>query len=261
ANPGPSALVPFLRFWLPHERGLGAPPLARHLAWEVATAPRDGWEFRTEVYARSTRDLPVVDLPAVVNGGAGGEVGPAELVEATRGSAVGAGFRLQRWGDRVHAEVGHDVSRARRTFPSRFGGQAVPDPSDTPHRSLLRLEAYVHPEVSVRFRGSGTWGRTWAFRRAYYDLLTVHEDRPELGVGRPGDWTLPALLEMDVGVSWRGTPAGMALEISADALNVLNRRNVLDYGLLRLTDGSHDYVRVPRYLSGFTPTLTIRASF
>jgi len=261
ANPGPSALVPSLRFWLPHEGGQGAPPLARHLAWEVTTAPHDGWELRAEVYMRSTRNLPVVDLPAVVGGGAGGDVSPSELVEMTRASALGGGFRLQRWGDGVHAELGHDVIRARRTFPSRFGGEAVPDPSDVPHRSLLRLEAHVHPDVSLRFRGSGTWGRSWAFRRAYYDLLTVHEDRPELGVGRPGDWTLPGLIEVDVGASWRGALGGMALELSADALNVLNRRNVLDYGLLRLADGTDEYVRVPRYLSGFTPSLTLRVSF
>ena len=261
ANPGPSAVVPFLRFWLPHEESLATVPLSRHLAWELATSPVEGWEVRAELYGRTTRNLPVVDMPSLVNGALGGDVTPAELVEFTNGSAVGAGLRLKRWGDRIQAEVGHDVSRARRTFPSRFGGEAVPDPSDTPQRSLVRLEATVSPDLSLRARGAGTWGRTWAFRRAYYDLLTLHEDRPELGVGRPGDWTLPALLEVDVGASWRGSLGGVEVEVSADVLNVINRRNILDYGLVRVADDRDQYVRTPRYLSGLTPALTLRASF
>lgn len=261
ANPGPSAVVPFLRFWLPHEGSLATAPLARHLAWEVATVPFEGWEVRAEVYGRTTRNLPVVDMASVVTGGVGGDLRPSELVELSRGSAVGMGLRLKRSGDRLQAEVGHDMSRARRIFPSRFGGEAVPDPSDTPQRSLVRLEAAVGSNFSVRARGAGTWGRSWAFRRAYYDLLTLHEDRPELEVGRPGDWTLPALLEVDVGVSWRGALAGMGLEASADLLNVINRRNVLDYGLVRVADHADQYVRTPRDLSGFTPALTLRASF
>lgn len=261
ANPGPSALVPSVRFWLPVEEGV-APPRAAHLALEATLAPTQEWEVRGEVYGKRTRDLPEIDYATLLLGGWSEErVDPSFLVESTRGSTVGMGVRFRRSGDQVRIQAGYDATRSRRIFPSRFGGEAVPDPGDAPHRGLIRVEAAPRPDLLLRARGTGVWGRSWAFRRAYYDLLTVHEPRPELGVGRPGDQTLPPLLELDLGASWSLRRGETGVELSADLLNVLNRRNVLDYGLRRRSEDQAGYDLLPRFLTGFTPAISIRAVF
>jgi hypothetical protein len=261
SNPGPSALVPSLRFWLPAGGGM-APPRGEHLALEASVVPGTLWEIRGEVYGKRIRDLPELDYPALLAGTvAEGSRDPGALVEPTRGRTLGLGIRLLRSGDRLRAQAGYDLTHSRRIFPSRFDGEAVPDPGDVPHRALLRLEAAPRHDLLLRARASGVWGRTWAFRRAYYDLLTVHDARPELGVGRPGDRSLPVLLEVDAGASWTLRRGGVGVEVAADLLNVLDRRNILDYGLRRRTEEGTAYDLLPRFLPGFTPALSIRAVF
>jgi len=261
ANTGPSGLVPALRFWLPADGGVVA-PRSQHLALEGAVAPAPGWELRGELYGKRTRDLPSVDYAALLQGGwENGAMEPAALVESTRGSAVGAGVRIGRSGEVLRVRAGYDATRSQRTYPSRFDGKSVPDPADAPHRGLLRVETSPRPDLVLRLRGSGVWGRSWAFRRAYYDLLTLGGDRPELGVGKPGDRTLPPLLELDLGATWTGRIGGFGVEFSGDILNVVDRRNVLDYGLQRITDEGDTFQVVPRHLTGITPTLTLRATF
>ncbi len=277
ANPGPSALVPAVRFWLPATED-APPPRSQHLSLEVAALPVDGWEIRAELFGRRTQELPVLDyralfseLPAprapVGTGEAAEEdlerimVPPQLLTTPTDGSTVGIGLRVRHTGERLQTQVGYDGMRSRRTFPTRFGGQAVPGPGDAPHRALLLLDAPLGAGVSVRSRASGTWGRSWAFRRAYYDLLGVREDRPELELGQPGSQTLPALLELDLGAGWSGQVGDWDLRLSADLLNALDRQNVLDYGLQRITDDEDRYQRQPRKLAGRSLALTLRVGF
>ncbi len=260
ANPGPSALVPSLRFWLPAGGGM-APPRGEHLAVEASVIPGRQWEIRGEVYGKRIRDLPELDYPTLLGGAVEGTREPGALVEATRGRTLGLGFRVLRSGDRLRAQAGYDLTHSRRIFPSRFDGEAVPDPGDVPHRALLRVEAAPRHDLLLRARASGVWGRAWAFRRAYYDLLTAHDARPELGVGRPGERSLPLLLEVDAGASWTLRRGGVGVEVAADLLNVLDRRNVLDHGLRRRTEEGTAYELLPRFLPGFTPALSIRAVF
>ena len=261
ANPGPSALVPSIRFWLPFDEALPLPS-SKHLSMEVAALPAPGWELRGELFGRWTGDLPVVDYASLLAGGWGdGVTGPGEIVAPTSGEATGVGLRVSRTGDLVRLHAGYDGTRSRRTFSSRFGGEPVPDPADAPHRALARVEVAPTPGITLRARGSGTWGRSWAFRRAYYDLLTLHEARSELQVGRPGDRTLPALLELDVGASWAGRLGDLDVELSLDLLNALDRSNVLDYGLRRVADAYDEFELIPRHLTGRSPALTLRVSF
>lgn len=261
ANPGPSALVPSIRFWLPFDEELPLPS-SRHLSLEVAALPAPNWELRGEVFGRWTDDLPVVDYASLLAGGWDDRVtSPGGLAAPTSGEAVGLGLRASRSGELLRVHAGYDATRSRRTFSSRFGGEAVPDPADAPHRALARVEVAATPGITLRARGSGTWGRSWAFRRAYYDLLTLHDARSELDVGRPGDRTLPALLELDVGASWAGRVGDLDMELSVDLLNALDRRNVLDYGLRRVADAQDDFELIPRYLAGRSPALTLRVSF
>lgn len=261
ANPAPSALVPFMRFWLPVEDGSDA-ARARHLAVEAVSRPARGWEVRGELYWKDLQGLPAVDYTTLVGGAAAPPEDQTFLATST-GRVTGAGVRVTRETDRVRIQAGYDRTASTRTLPGRYQGAAVPSSVDVPHRVLLLADSRLPGGLSLRLRGNGVWGRDWVFRRAYYDLLTLHDDRLLPDVGRPGDRSLPALAELDLGIGWQGLLGDrVRAEFGVELLNVLDRRNVMDYGLRRSSpEAGADYVRVPRTLSGFTPLLTARLGF
>jgi hypothetical protein len=260
ANPAPSALVPTMRFWLPVPEG-GEASRARHLALEMVSRPAPGWEIRAEGYWKDLPRLPAVDYAALLAPFIPGE-DPGSFLSTSRGQVRGMGIRLAREAGALRIQAGYDHTHGTRTLPSRFGGDAVPSPVDVPHRVLALAESRLPHGFSLRLRGSGVWGRDWAFRRAYYDLLTLHDDRLLPDVGRPGDRTLPPLLELDAGVSWEGWLWNARVEMALDMLNLPDRRNVMDYGLRRESpDAGSPYTLVPRTLSGFTPLVTARIGF
>lgn len=261
ANPGPSALVPSVPFWLPSTSDV-KPPRAEHLSLETAIRPSEDWEVRAEAYGRRTRDLPVLDYGALLDGAVSpASEGPAGILESSRKSSVGFGIRLNRDGAPFRFQLGYDAVRTRTRYETRFGGQSVPDPGGAPQRVLARLDYDLGPGWTVRARGNAAWDRSWGFRRAYYDVLTLHDARPDLGVGLPGERRPPPLFEVDLGVAWSGRAFGADVEVAADVLNVLDRNNVADYGLRRIPGDSSTFQVVPRYTTGFRPTISLRTRF
>ncbi len=254
-NAGPSAVVPSVRFWLPVDASL-APPRALHLAAEGLTTPAPGWAVRGEAYYKHLPHLLALDYAVLLDHTAP-EVADAEqaaFVGAARGFAYGGGVRVEREGARLRARLGYDLSVSRRTFPSRFDGRTQPAPWNQPHRLQLSAGLDLGAGFGGRLRGRGVWGRTWSFRQAYYDFLAVHgEDAP--AVGAPEDDRLPALYELDLGVGYQRHVAGAEVALSLDVLNVLDRRDVLDYGLRRVGEG---HVLVPREGLGLRPVITLR---
>src|SRR5690606_26609969 len=80
-----------------------------------------------------------------------------------------------------------------------------------------------------------TWGRAWAFRRAYYDYLGADELLGSRFAGfdlrDPDAHHLPAFHQLNVGVRYESRLSNADVVLSLDVLNVLNRRNVVDYAL------------------------------
>jgi hypothetical protein len=66
----------------------------------------------------------------------------------------------------------------------------------------------------------------------------------------------PAIIDVDLGISWERELLGTRLEVGASVLNLIDRRNVLDYGLRRQPDGG--YTMVPRFLPSRQPAVTVR---
>lgn len=279
---GPSALVPSVRLWLPTDAATGV-PRARHLALEGVLAPRPGWSVRGEAYAKALPTLLAFDYAALLPerapstgsaaGGAADGAPPAPAFAArASGRAYGAGVRVARAGAAGRVEAGYDWGQSTRTFPSRFDGARQPTPWNEPHRALLALDVAptaiggrVPRGLQLSLRARGIWGRTWALRPAYYDLLTVHSAGAGLPIGRPGAAARPAVYELDAGVTWqRALANGYRVEVGASVLNLLDRRNVLDYSLVPRVDGAAsgtdgvEYVRTARPMLGAQPTLVVR---
>lgn len=275
ASTMPTAFVPGVRFWLP---GDGRTPVAQawHGSGEVAWRVARGWELRAESFARWHPVLPMFDYgvmfdPTRVNTAVADSLA---FAVGTSGRAMGVGLRLQRdvtqgaW--RTRSELAYDFGWATRTFPSRFANTAQPVPWLEPHRALWSTDVQ-RGGVTLATRLRGVWGRRWALRQAYYDLLGASPSSADLPIVSPGQMRRPALLDMDVGATWEREVAGTRVELGASVLNVIGRRNVLDYGLQRVAsadgtpadgnaaDGTPArYLMQPRFLPGRQLSITLR---
>ncbi|HEX7070044.1 MAG TPA: hypothetical protein VF190_04535, partial [Rhodothermales bacterium] len=101
------------------------------------------------------------------------------------------------------------------------------------------------PTESLRAAASWrhTWGRAWAFRRAYYDYLgadtVIVGQFDQYDLRRPSQHRLPPFNQVDVSVRYARELGAVDLAIGLDLLNAFNRRNVVDYALdFRYTDGT-----------------------
>ncbi len=274
ATSNPTALVPSVRFWLPTD-GRDGVATAYHLAAEGVVTPGGTWQLRGELYGKWQPTIMAFDYGVLLNRDTLLPIGvpTSTYVSKARGEAYGVGLRAVRdgylwwtgWSDRsrglpLRVEAGYDFGVSRRTFPSRFDGRMQPTPWSEPHRALVSVEARPGHGLLLAVRSRGTWGRTWALRQSYYDLLSIGDLGDGLPITAPGDVTRPAILETDVGVTWSRRVGPWTAEFGAAVQNVFNRRNVLDYSLFRPVDVASEaaYDQVARYLPGAMPSLSLR---
>lgn len=264
ASTMPVAFVPSLRFWLPSD-GQTPVALAWHLTGEGAFTPAPGWEVRGELYARRHGALPMFDY-GVMYTEAVGEAPDARtspFVRATSGHAYGGGVRVLREavvrGADTRIELAYDGGSSMRRYPSRFDARLQPTPWLEPHRVLLATELHPNKHLVLAARLRGVWGRSWALRQAYYDLFGAAPMTSQLPVSMPGSMARPPLFDADLGATWQHEIRGARVEIGLSVLNVLNRRNVLDYGLRRIEEAR--YEMVPRYMPMRQPAATMRMRF
>jgi hypothetical protein len=109
--------------------------------------------------------------------------------------------------------------------------------------------------ASVRARS--VIGRPWALRQVYYDLFGAAPSSAGLPIEMPGNMLRPAIVDVDLGATWRQRVAGANMEIGASVINAINRANVLDFGLRRRETGS-DYDMIPRLLPGRIVAVTVQ---
>jgi hypothetical protein len=263
-NVGPSALVPHVRLWIPADPTLD-PPRSRHLAAELGVEPVEGWTLRAEAYHKWLDRIVALDYGVLLatHGGEPEALSQNEFLGEAEGVAWGVGLRAGWERGRARLEGGYEWSLSERTYPSRFGGERQPAPWNEPHAVSLQARIPVGAGLSLETDARSVWGRTWGLRRAYFDFLTLHgtEGGPEIGL--PGEWDLPVLHQIDVGLSWLGRPGGSLVEVQGELRNALGGDQVLDYSLRRgvAPDGSTHYERVERLLPGAALALTVRVAF
>ena len=88
------------------------------------------------------------------------------------------------------------------------------------------VEWQPRPDLNLSAGTRSVWGRSWGYRRAYYDLSLA-----ELPVRDPGADRLPALHELDLGGSYALRVGTLDLAVQLTVLNALDRRNVFDQWL------------------------------
>ena len=260
---GPSALVPDVAVWLPIDQTLD-PASAFHLASEVLWQPTHGWSARVEGYAKAMPRVYALDYAALLGAGTETLADQADFLLAEEGRSFGIGARLERQAARWAARIGASAAQTERRSPARFGGRWTAAPWAEPLRATAGLDVMALGRrggdgLLLRARALGVWGRSWALRRAYYDVLPAR-GTDALGtfrLDRPGSDRLAPLLTLDLGASYtHALGDGRRIELAVDVENALDRQNVLDWSLRPDADGGFE--AVTRTLPGIQPSVRLR---
>ncbi len=258
---GPSAAVPSVRFWFPVDRTL-APPRAYHLAADLLITPSATWTINVESYYKRQPYLLAIDYTSLLHDtGRPHQASQRDFIKPSRGYAYGGGLRIQRQDDRARLTLSYSYSQSRRRFPSRFDDRMEPTPWNEPHRLSLASDLFVWQGLTLRLRARGVWGRQWGFRQAYYDFLAAHSSPGSFSpflLDRPSDDILPALYQVDVGLTYDRSLGDATVQLRADLLNVLDRANVVDWNLASSNAG---FEKIDRVLPGLTPSFSLRLGY
>jgi hypothetical protein len=109
----------------------------------------------------------------------------------------------------------------------------VPAPWEQPFRLTTSLDVLVRDGLTAQAHWQGIWGRSWAFRQAYYDYLALADDGPlpNSALSHPGRHTLAPYARLDLGLRGETTVRGVTLDAEVRIVNVFDRRNAFDQSL------------------------------
>ncbi len=253
---GPTSVVSGVRFWLPVD-GTIRPPESYHSAVEAVWRWSNGWEVRSEGYAKWLPNIPAVDFRVLLDHSRTMplDVTQGMFIARSRGTTFGGGARVSRDATQWRALLGIDAGFSQRTFPGRFSEQMQPTPWNEPLRVTSEFAWQPSPPVELSVQSRTVWGRPWSLRRSYYDLMI-----DGLPVANPGSDALPLWQEVDLGASYDLSVRGLGAAVHLSVLNALGRGNVLDQWLdpSPSTDGGVSYTRTSRVAIGRQFVLSVR---
>ena len=254
-------LLPSVRIWLPTDQSV-RPPIAFHFTQAVLFSPVPGWQFRLEGYYKYQPHGLVTRYAEEYTTYVRGPVkNQTEFLASVNGRAYG-GTALLAWeGRKGQARFVYEYSNATRKSPELFEGRRVPVPWNEPHRINVVLDWRPLSFISLSARWSGIWGRSWAFRRAYYDYFGQSDEtryQTNYDLGRPDDHVLPPFSQLDLNLTYTQPVGSARLQVQVDILNALDRRNEADW---RIVSESDSAPIAPRYFFPRLTALAVRLSY
>jgi hypothetical protein len=260
SSSGASAMVPTFSVWS-HSGSLTVPK-AYHATGSWLVEPSARQRLRVEAYVKWQ---PVTSITSYrqVDGGNGEQL-PEIFAETTDLRAIGGSIRYQRTLIESELKVmgGYDYSSSIINMQTQFG-RRVPAPWNDPHRGQLRLFWTPSAGITIIGKWQGIWGRTWAFRDAYYNILGENNGAlPGISLNSPGKDRLSYVSQFDLTAVYQTTIESASLEFRLDLINVLNRKNETDrYLRPEIRDGEvAGYAVGRRTLPGFFPTFSVKVS-
>lgn len=261
---GLTAVIPSIYFWLPLN-GEMAPPRVLHFVGESLFRPTSSLDVRLEMYYKHQSRLLMLDYAKLLSEhpAYGTVTTPVDLdqsafVSASRGEAAGASVDVRFRGSRINLGIGYGYSYAVRQFPGRFDSRLEPVVWNQPHRLTFDAELALNEQLSASLNGRGIWGRSWGFRRSYYDHLSLREQTSRFypyDLNDPSRQILPPLYLLDAGIAYTQRWDRAIVQARVYVANLLNRKNAYDWSLDRQGDVLS---RTVRTLNGRYPVFSIR---
>lgn len=263
---GPSSLVPSLRFWLPADHTVNV-PRAYHLAAEWLLQPGEDWQLNGGFYYKWQPEALLIDYLSLLRYGQNNytpKLQQGEFILDTRSRTIGAGIGIQkRWlNHRLDTKINYQWQRVTFDYGSRFTPAVQPAPWNVPHQVGLSVDWNAVPSLTFSLRGQALYGRSWAYRRAYYDFLaqtsTAGDNAPAFT--DPGSDRLPAFYQLDAGMQYSRRIHKISMQARLDLLNILDYTNRVHRYLspTDLNDGQITYRPDNQVMPGITPVFSLR---
>ena len=156
------------------------------------------------------------------------------LLVSTDGYAGGVGLGIEYEKSPFKGGLSYEYTYGEQRFPGRFDDRRVTTPWNIPHQLSVDLSLMIYQHLHLESNWIQQLGRSWGFRRTYYDVFDVWD--PQRGIALPdfqdpGNDSLPAYQRMDFGVRYVWQGKGMRSQLRFIVLNVLDRENVYDYSV------------------------------
>jgi hypothetical protein len=248
----PRTFVSSTRFWMGNDATV-KPPKAAHFTAEVLIAPTDKWTLSAESFYKHQYHILSVDYSASdpLNKAS---LDQSEFLKSSNGYSYGFSSSIQRLLNPGSVKIRLDHTVSRRQIHDLYGNQSLSVPWSEPFRLEFSTDVVPARGVVLLMRWRGSWGRTWGFRKAYYDFLSAHlnnvdsllEELRDNGVSTdainrikrqitnydltsPDSHTLSPIYQLDLSGSYSMRIGKYALQLRADIINVLNRDNVAEW--------------------------------
>ena len=268
ATISPSSIVPSTRFWIPVDETLRA-PFSNHYSIDLSAQLWTNWQFGFEYYYKNLRRIYRIDYPMLWSqpGDSTSINHIDQFVSNTQGSVSGTSVELRRNGEKLSLALRYERSQSKREYTFRDQEPRIfPVPWNVPKQLQARIIFKPIPAVEGIMRWHGAWGRQWAFKHAYYDLLGSDiEYAASFGEYSFDDPTaeghsLGPYSQLDLGLSVTvRNRIDHKFQLRFDLLNALDRMNpAYRYLQERNQIGSEDQILVDEtsYLIGRTFTLS-----
>ncbi|MEZ4701379.1 MAG: carboxypeptidase regulatory-like domain-containing protein [Rhodothermales bacterium] len=254
-------VLPSMRVWLPVDQSV-QPPKAYHLAQSLRLDARNGWSVTLDGYYKwlpqsvSLNYLYIDQIGDIeTNASAFRNVADQQPFLA-EGKAVHAGGSagLSYANDHWRSRIVYDYTYARRHSPQLFDDRKTTLPWVVPHRVAASLATSAIRPLILSIRWNAEWGRSWAFRQAYYDYFGQSRTLnryPPYDLGAPDRHILKPYQQIDLSAAYIQTLGRHRLQARLELLNIANRRNEVDWRFVFDTDHFEKEARYlyPRNLS------------
>lgn len=258
----PRTFVSSTRFWMGNDDSV-SPPSAAHYAAEWLVRPDDDWEFSLESFYKRQYHILTIDYSADPAGAAAlpSETGASpptvhqsDFLQSSTGSTYGFGVHARRNVGAGNLGVRFERTVSRREITNLFRGERMTVPWSEPFRLELAVDIVPARGTVLLARWKSVWSRPWGYRKAYYDFLSSHlndvnallEEMRQNGVSNdairrverqithynltePDAHVLDPVHQLDLSASWSTRIRNLGLQLRADVVNVLDRRNTAEW--------------------------------
>ena len=265
SNTGASSVVPYFSIW--SHAGREQIPKAYHLTGSLYLEPASHTSITLEAYYKRQPNAAITSYTNFIENSQdtnNSEV--SAFADNRKMEMAGAGVRINQTasGSKIRFIAGYDYSYSQVDLKNQFG-RSLPAAWNDPHRVQFRTFYYLFEELAFVAKWQGIWGRKWAFRDSYYNFLRISEfsQNELLEFSEPENDALRNFHQIDVSVIYAPTVGNADVELRLELINILNRKNVLDQGLIPVySDGKiTSYNASERTFPGFYPSISIQVKF
>ncbi len=224
------ALLPLVRIWLPLDDSV-SPMEAYHVSTNIGWVLSPRSELSVEAWHKWIERS--YELDSWQRSITETSTNLENFLRPTEGAATGASVLFASQHKRFGFFGRAEWSRVTRKIESQPSTSGVP--WNIPFRTTTGFDANIS-RFSGTIRLTTGSGRSWGFRRIYYTQLGAlsQEDQSRFGYdfSRPDRHKLPATVQLDLQLgALVASTRHLELRASAQVLNALGRRNVLEWRL------------------------------